>query len=30
MTVKVSVAAIKIATANWIRLKRELLLFTAE
>lgn len=30
MTVKVSVAVVKIATANWIKLKKKVLLFTAE
>ena len=30
MTVKVSVAVVKIATTNWIKFKSKLLLFTAE
>lgn len=30
LTVKVSVAAVKIDTTNWITLKRKVLLFTSE
>lgn len=30
LTVKVSVAAVKIDTTNWITLERKVLLFTAE